>query len=77
MTLIFEAFCDFCMMHRIGKICITPWKSFIVKGINKMDKSSFEQFLGQKGINIRHSSFELNWHLPVANEKALQLKIFS
>jgi len=69
-------FCDFCLDNRIGKICITPWKSFIVKGIPIESKLLLEKFLGKSGINVRHSLLELNWHLPVADEEALALKKF-
>ncbi|PWA05742.1 rubredoxin [Flavobacterium laiguense] len=68
--------CDLCFDCKIGKICITPWKSFIVKGIPKERKLDWEKFLGKKGINVRHSLLELNWHLPVAMEWALNLKTF-
>lgn len=66
--------CDLCFECKIGKICITPWKSFIIKGIPQDRKLDWEKFLGKKGINIRHSLLELNWHLPVATEWALNLK---
>ena len=69
-------FCDFCLENRIGKICITPWKSFIVKGIPTESKLLLEKFLGKSGINVRHSLLELNWHLPVADKEALALKKF-
>jgi len=68
--------CDLCFDCKIGKICITPWKSFIVKGIPKDRKLDWEKFLGKKGINVRHSLLELNWHLPVATDWALNLKTF-
>ncbi|MCG9793433.1 rubredoxin [Flavobacterium algicola] len=68
--------CDLCFECKIGKICITPWKSFIVKGIPKDKKLEWEKFLGKNGINVRHSLLELNWHLPVATEWALNLKTF-
>ncbi|GGF81205.1 rubredoxin [Wenyingzhuangia marina] len=71
-----EDFCDFCMDYKISRICITPWKSFIVKGIEKEYKFMLEKFLGQRGINVRHSSLELNWHLPVNDAEALKLKRF-
>ncbi len=71
-----EEFCDFCMDYKISRICITPWKSFIVKGIEKKYKFMVEKFLGQRGINVRHSSLELNWHLPVNDPAALKLKRF-
>lgn len=68
--------CDLCFECKIGKICITSWKSFIVKGIPKNRKLDWEKFLGKRGINVRHSLLELNWHLPVAEEWALNLKTF-
>ncbi len=67
---------DLCFDCKIGKICITSWKSFIIKGIPKDRKLDWEKFLGKKGINVRHSLLELNWHLPVATEWALNLKTF-
>ena len=69
-------FCDFCLDNRIGKICITPWKSFIVKGIPGDSKLMLEKLLGKSGINVRHSLLELNWHLPVNDNDALSLKDF-
>ena len=69
-----KAMCDICAESKIGRICITPWKSFIVKGIPVDSKLQWEKFLGKFGINVRHSMLELNWHLPVANEEALRLK---
>src|SRR3546814_18414770 len=32
--------------------------------------------MGKFGINMRHSSLELNWHLPVLDEEAMELKRF-
>ena len=66
--------CELCSENKIGKISITPWKSFVVKGIPRESKLVWEKFLGKRGINVRHSMLELNWHLPVANEDALNLK---
>ncbi|WP_236977808.1 rubredoxin [Membranihabitans maritimus] len=68
--------CERCMENQIGKICITPWKSFIIKGIPKYEKLEWEKFLGSFGINVRHSLLELNWHLPVGDTEALDLKKF-
>lgn len=68
--------CEFCLDNSIGKICITPWKSFIIKGIKSSCRPELERFLGQKGINVRHSQLELNWHLPVDDKEALELKKF-
>ncbi len=66
--------CELCSENKIGKISITPWKSFVVKGIPKESKLIWEKFLGKRGINVRHSMLELNWHIPVANKDALNLK---
>ncbi len=71
-----KKFCDFCLANKVGKICLTPWKSFIVKGIPKASKFMLEKLLGKSGINIRHSLLELNWHLPVNDDEALRLKQF-
>ncbi|MEJ4087109.1 rubredoxin domain-containing protein [Galbibacter orientalis] len=71
-----KAMCDLCAECKIGKICITPWKSFIIKGIQTEFKLKWEKFLGKRGINVRHSMLELNWHLPVANKEAVKLKKF-
>ncbi|MDO6439200.1 rubredoxin [Cyclobacterium sp. 1_MG-2023] len=68
------ALCQLCIKTNIGKICLTPWKSLIVKGIAEKDRLSWEKLLGKFGINIRHSSIELNWHIPVLDEEALELK---
>lgn len=69
-----KAMCELCAENKIGKISITPWKSFILKGIPIKAKLQWEKFLGKYGINVRHSMLELNWHLPVDNAEALNLK---
>ncbi|SFD04340.1 rubredoxin [Algibacter pectinivorans] len=69
-----KAMCDLCSENKIGKISITPWKSFIVKGIPLQSKLKWEKLLGKFGINVRHSMLEMNWHLPVNDESALNLK---
>src|SRR5690606_29200017 len=71
-----KAMCDLCSECRIGKVCITPWKSIIVKGIPVEYKLIWEKMLGKFGLNVRHSMLELNWHLPVADKSALNLKKF-
>ncbi len=71
-----KSMCDLCAECRIGKISITPWKSFIVKGIPVAYKLQWEKFLGKFGINVRHSLLELNWHLPVNDEEAKNTKTF-
>ncbi len=69
-----EEICRLCLRTNISKICLTPWKSFLVKEIGENDLMQWHRLLGRFGINMRHSSVELNWHLPVCDRAALRLK---
>lgn len=69
-----RAACHLCQDTRVGKISLTPWKSFIIKGIHAEDRIRWEKLMGAFGINMRHSSLELNWHIPVLDDEALELK---
>jgi rubredoxin len=71
-----SAACKMCQETNIGKVNIIPWKAFIVKGIKSGDRLRWEKLMGKFGINERHSSLELNWHLPVIDSEALELKRF-
>jgi len=66
--------CKRCIDTNIGKISLTPWKSFVIKGIQESDRVGWEKFMGSNGMNLRHSALELNWHLPVLDEEAMELK---
>ncbi len=66
--------CDLCSKTQIGQICVTPWKTLIIKGIKKVDRVFWEKLLGKHGINVRHASLELNWLLPDFDSLALQTK---
>src|SRR5688572_3230778 len=70
------AACRLCQETNISKINIIPWKAFIIKGIKASDRIRWEELMGKFGINERHSSLELNWHLPVVDKEALELKRF-
>jgi rubredoxin/dissimilatory sulfite reductase (desulfoviridin) alpha/beta subunit len=70
------AACRLCQETNVGKINIIPWKAFIIKGIKASDRLRWEKLMGKFGINERHSSLELNWHLPVIDVEALELKRF-
>jgi rubredoxin len=69
-----EELCVLCLKTGISKICITPWKSFLIKEIAEKDLPLWDHLLGKFGINMRHSSFDMNWHLPFKNKMALRLK---
>ncbi|RKD85050.1 rubredoxin domain-containing protein [Mangrovibacterium diazotrophicum] len=66
--------CELCMKTNVGKISFTPWKTFLIKDIEAKDKKYWDELIGRYGINMRHSSFELNWHLPLLDKEALKLK---
>lgn len=66
--------CELCIQTGVAKLCVTPWKSFLVKEISDSDKLLWERLIGRFGINMRHSSVELNWHLPVLDDEALEMK---
>lgn len=70
------AACRLCQETSVGKINIIPWKAFVIKGIKASDRIRWEKLMGKFGINERHSSLELNWHLPVIDTEALELKRF-
>ena len=71
-----SAACKLCQETNISKINIIPWKAFIIKGIKAADRVRWEKVMGKFGINERHSSLELNWHLPLLDMEALELKRF-
>ncbi|MDV3307922.1 MAG: rubredoxin [Cyclobacteriaceae bacterium] len=71
-----SAACRLCQDTNIPKINIIPWKAFVIKGIKSADRIRWEKLMGKFGINERHSSLELNWHLPVIDNEALELKRF-
>ncbi len=71
-----SAACRLCQETNISKINVIPWKAFIIKGIKASDRLRWQKLMGKFGINERHSSLELNWHLPVIDEEALGLKKF-
>jgi len=66
--------CDLCKKTNVGKISFTPWKTILIKDIELKDKIHWEELIGRYGINMRHSSLELNWHLPLLDKQALKLK---
>lgn len=71
-----EEICNLCHQTGISKISLTPWKTFLIKDIKEDDLLLWHKLLGRYGINMRHSSFDLNWHLPLKDKLALRLKQF-
>lgn len=56
-----ESITQLCQETKIGQICITPWRSLIIKGIEEPYRLSWEKILGKFDINLRHAAIELNW----------------
>ncbi len=73
-TMVLEALAQLCQTNNIGKVSLTPWKSLIVKTITEENMMQWEKLMGKFGMNMRHSSLELNWHLPAMDNDALTLK---
>lgn len=71
---VLKEICKRCQHTETGQICLTPWKSFVVRGIFEKDRIGWEKVLGELGMNLRHSALELNWHLPALDLEALELK---
>jgi rubredoxin len=56
-----EDLTQLCQETKIGQICLTPWRSLIIKGIEENDRLRWEKLLGKHNINLRHAAIELNW----------------
>ncbi len=67
--------CDLCQTSAISEICITPWKSIIIKGIEDEFRTEWSNLLFKYNINVRHSANELNWQVEDDSESALNLKL--
>ncbi|NJN32990.1 MAG: hypothetical protein HC817_00780 [Saprospiraceae bacterium] len=66
--------CQLCEETRVGNICVTNWRSLIIKGISREDRFKWEKLLGKHGINVRHANNELNWQIEDDSAKGFALK---
>jgi hypothetical protein len=69
-----EALCQLALRSKIGKLCLTPWKTFLIKDIRPEHRPHWEKLLGLHHVGIHHAANELNWQLPDLDEGALGLK---
>lgn len=69
-----DAASKLCYSTQINKICLTPWRSVLIKNIKKSDRFKWIKLLGKHGINMRHSSLDLNWRVPDFDEESINLK---
>lgn len=65
-----------CKSTGIQELCITPWKSLIIKNIHELHRPKWIQLLNFHSINIRHNLNELNFQVEDINEDSLKLKKF-
>lgn len=66
--------CVLCLKTRIGEICVTPWRSLIIKGIEDIHRPSWSHILGKHNINVRHAANELAWQTEDHTEEGTHLK---
>ncbi len=66
--------CNLCLKTRIGELCVTPWKSLIIKGIEAKDRAAWSQVLGKHNINVRHAANELAWQTEDHTDEGTELK---
>jgi rubredoxin len=66
--------CTLCLSTRIGEICVTPWKSLIIKGIEEKDRAKWSYVLGKHNINVRHAANELAWQTEDYTDEGTKLK---
>lgn len=67
--------CELCQETKIGEICLTPFKSLIIKGIDEKSRGTWSNILSEFNINVRHAANELNWQVEDDSDEALQLKL--
>lgn len=66
--------CEMCKLAGVHEICITAWKSIIIKDIAESFRKDFSNLLAKYNINVRHAANELNWQVEDDSEDALSLK---
>ncbi len=67
--------CELCQETKIGEICLTPFKSLIIKGIDEKSRGKWSNILSEFNINVRHAANELNWQVEDDSDEALKLKL--
>ena len=69
-----QELCRVCLHTRVGQLCTTPWKSFVIKGIAPADRSLWDAVLCRHRLNVRHAANELNWQVEDGSPAGLALK---
>ncbi len=68
--------CQLCIKTETGQLCLTPWKTIIIKGIREANKDDWSFLLDKYHINIRHAANELNFQVEDDSLEALKLKYY-
>ncbi len=66
--------CALCLKTRIGEVCVTPWKSLIIKGISEEDRPKWSLMLGRHNSNVRHAANELAWQTEDDSDAGAAIK---
>ncbi len=66
--------CQLCLQTKIGQICVTPWKSLIIKNIEEKDRKYWSKIMDKYEMNIRHAANELNWQIEDHSDEGIRLK---
>lgn len=66
--------CDLCIHTHIAQLCTTTYRSILIKGITQEYRVQWEKLLGKHGINLRHSTNELNWVVDDINTSEVDIK---
>ncbi|MEZ0541221.1 rubredoxin [Fibrella arboris] len=66
--------CALCLRTRVGELCITPWKSLIIKNISEEDRRAWSMMLGKHNINVRHAANELAWQTEDHSDEGTAIK---
>ena len=66
--------CLLCLETGIDQLCSTPWKTMIIKGIQRKNRKDWNYLLDKYQINVRHAANELNFQVEDNSLEALKLK---
>ncbi|CAN5438773.1 hypothetical protein BH10BAC2_BH10BAC2_39030 [soil metagenome] len=69
-----QEICLLCLEKGMGQLCSTPWKTIIIKGIERRDRKDWNYLLDKYQINVRHAANELNFQVEDNSLEALKLK---
>lgn len=69
-----DALCQHCLTNRVGKLYLTPHKTLLIKDVRAVDVPGWNRLLGRHGIRTNLPAWHLNWQLPNADERSVNLR---